>query len=48
MKATYKIHRFDVILRTDHARAEQFLNSLEGEVVSVIPDVSPTWTFGGI
>ena len=48
VKATYKIHRFDVIMRTDQARFEQFLNSLEGEVVSVISNVSPTWTFGGI
>ncbi|MBI2937728.1 MAG: hypothetical protein HYY22_05925 [Thaumarchaeota archaeon] len=35
-------------MRTDQARFEQFLNSLEGEVVSVIPNVSPSWTFGGM
>jgi hypothetical protein len=35
-------------MRTDQAMFEQFLNSLEGEVVSVIPSVSPSWTFGGM
>ena len=48
MKARYIVHRFDVVMRTDQARFEQFLNSLEGEVVSVIPSVSPSWTFGGM
>ena len=48
MKARYKIHRFDVVMRKDQERFEQFLNSLEGEVVSVIPSVSPSWTFGGM
>ena len=48
MKARYRVHRFDVAMRTDQARFEQFLNSLEGEVVSVIPSVSPSWTFGGM
>ena len=48
MKVRYRVHRFDVSMRTDQARFEQFLNSLEGEVVSVIPSVSPSWTFGGM
>lgn len=48
VKARYKVHRFDVVMRTGQARFEQFLNSLEGEVVSVIPSVSPSWTFGGM
>ena len=48
MKAKYRIHRFDVTMRTDQDRFEQFLNSLEGEVVSVIPNVSPSLTFGGM
>ena len=47
-KARCRVHRFDVVLRTDQAMFEQFLNSLEGEVVSVIPSVSPCWTFGGM
>ena len=48
MKARYRVHRFDVVMRRDQARFEQFLNSLEGEVVAVIPSVSPSWTFGGM
>ena len=35
-------------MRKDQAMFEQFLNSLEGEVVSVIPSVSPSWTLGGM
>jgi hypothetical protein len=35
VKAKYKVHRFDVVMRRDQAMFEQFLNSLEGEVVSV-------------
>jgi hypothetical protein len=48
VKARCRVHRFDAVLRTDQAMFEQFLNSLEGEVVSVIPSVSPSWTFGGM
>ena len=48
VKARYRVHRFDVVMRTDQAKFEHFLNSLEGEVVSVIPSVSPSWTFGGM
>ncbi len=48
MKVRYRVHRVDIIMRRDQDRFEQFLNSLEGEVVSVIPNVSPSWTFGGM
>jgi hypothetical protein len=48
MKPRYRVHRIDIRMRSDQARFEQFLNSLEGEVVSVIPNVSPSWTFGGM
>jgi len=48
VNAKYRVHRFDVVMRTDQARFEQFLNSLKGEVISVIPSVSPSWTFGGM
>ena len=44
----YRVHRVDIKMRTDQAKFEQFLNNLEGEVVSVIPKVSPSWTFGGM
>ncbi len=48
MKARYRVHRFDVVMRRDQARFEQFLNSLDGEVISVISNVSPSWTFAGM
>ena len=48
MKQKYRVHRVDVRMSRDQARFEQFLNDLEGEVVSVIPNVSPSWTFGGM
>jgi len=48
MKARYRVHRVDIRMRSDQDRFERFLNSLEGEVVSIIPNVSPSWTFGGM
>jgi hypothetical protein len=48
LKARYKVHRFDVAMKYDQNRFEQFLNSLEGEVVSIVPNVTPSWTFGGM
>jgi len=32
----------------DQTRLERFLNSLEGEVVSIIPNVTPKFTPGGM
>ena len=43
----YKVHRFDIKMDKDQARLEQFLNSLEGEVVSIIPSVKPTFQLMG-
>ena len=48
VKAKYRVHRVDIAMSKDQGWFEQFLNSLEGEVVSVIPNVSPSWTFGGM
>jgi len=48
MKTRYKVHRIDLKMSRDQAWFEEFLNNLEGEVVSVIPNVSPSWTFGGM
>jgi hypothetical protein len=36
----YRVHRFDVRMTSDQNKLEQFLNSLEGEVVSIIPNVT--------
>ena len=35
----YKVHHFEIHMENDKDRLEQFLNSLEGEVVSIIPNV---------
>ena len=32
----------------DQSRLEQFLNNLDGEVVSIIPSVDPKFTAGGM
>jgi hypothetical protein len=37
----YRVHRFNIKMTSDQSKLEQFLNSLEGEVVSIIPNV--TW-----
>jgi len=37
----YKIHKFDIDMRREKDKLEQFLNNLEGEIVSIIPNVKP-------
>jgi len=41
MSAKYRVHRFDLRMTADQFKLEQFLNSLEGEIVAIIPNV--TW-----
>lgn len=41
MSTKYRVHRFDLRMTVDHSKLEQFLNSLEGEVIAIIPNV--TW-----
>ena len=36
----YRVHRFDLRMTKDEANLERFLNSLEGDVVSVVPNVA--------
>jgi hypothetical protein len=40
---TYRVHHFEINMKKDRAKLEQFLNSLKGEVVSIIPNVKPTF-----
>jgi hypothetical protein len=40
MKEKYRVHRFDIKMTTDQSKLEQFLNSLEGEVVAIVPNVT--------
>ena len=41
MKPKYRVHRFNLSMTKDQSKLEQFLNGLEGEVVAVIPNVTP-------
>jgi hypothetical protein len=47
-KSRYRVHRFDIKMKEDGFRLEQFLNGLEGEIFSIIPNVSPKFTPGGM
>lgn len=37
----YRVHHFSIRMTRDQSKLEQFLNSLEGEVVAIIPNVTP-------
>ncbi len=37
----YRVHRFNIRMTQDQSKLEQFLNGLQGEVVSIIPNVTP-------
>ncbi|MCX2718110.1 hypothetical protein [Lentiprolixibacter aurantiacus] len=39
----YKVHKIEVSSRNMQEKLEQFLNTLEGEVISVMPNVRPTF-----
>ena len=41
----YKVHRMEIDLEKDQAKLEQFLNSLRGEVISIIPNIAKTTLF---
>ncbi len=36
-KMKYKVHRFEIHMDKDQMRLEEFLNTLRGEVVSIVP-----------
>ena len=44
----YRVHRFDLDMNKDQSKLEQFLNSLDGEVVCIIPSINPKFTAGGM
>ena len=39
---SYKVHRFDINMETDSVKLEAFLDGLDGEIVSIIPNVRKT------
>lgn len=36
----YKVHKFKIKMSKDQERLQEFLNSLKGEVITIIPNVS--------
>jgi hypothetical protein len=36
----YRVHRFDIRMTSDQSKLEQYLNSLEGEIISIFPNVT--------
>lgn len=44
---SYKVHRLDLNMETDREKLEDFLNLLKGEIVSIVPNVKPTFQFMG-
>lgn len=40
----YKVHRFNINMAKEQLLLEQFLNSLDGEVVAIIPNIG-VWLF---
>ncbi len=39
----YRVHRLDIKLDKEQNKLEQFLNSLKGEVISIVANVKPTF-----
>ena len=37
----YRVHQFNLSMTQDQQKLEQFLNNLEGEVIAIIPNVTP-------
>ncbi len=42
MAGKYRVHKFEIRMTEDQDKLEKFLNSLKGEVVAVIPNVTST------
>jgi len=44
----YKVHQFNINLKNDSGKLEQFLNSLNGEIIAIIPNINPVFLcYGG-
>jgi len=39
----YKVHKLEINMDKDQSKLERFLNNLEGEIVSIVPNVKPTF-----
>lgn len=43
----YKVHRLDVKKDNIQDKLEKFINQLNGEIISIVPNVRPTFQFMG-
>ncbi len=48
MKVRYRVHRFDIDMRKDQSKLEQFLNNSKGKFVAIIQSVNPKLTVRGV
>ena len=37
----YRVHQFNLSMTRDQMKLQQFLNELDGEVIAIIPNVTP-------
>lgn len=44
---SYKVHKFDVGKEIDAIALEDFLNGLQGEVISIVPNIVPKFHMMG-
>ena len=44
---SYKVHRLNLKMNTDGGKLEDYLNKLEGEVISIVPNIKPTFLWMG-
>jgi hypothetical protein len=40
MSIKYRVHRFDLRMTADQSKLKRFLNTLEGEIIAIIPNVT--------
>ena len=40
MSTKYRVHRFDLKMTSDQSKLELFLNSIEGEIIAIVPNVT--------
>ena len=47
VKMKYRVHHLQIKMKEDQTKLEDFLNNLAGEVVTIIPNVKPTFMLMG-
>jgi len=44
----YRVHRFAISMTKDQQKLELFLNNLEGDLISIVPNVVSPFTFSQV